>query len=324
MKITTLQAKQYGENRDGSSDHSSAPAPRTRRSGRLRVEIAILILGSDERGRVFSEQTQTVMVSAHGAGIVSGYKLMPEQELILRRIGSNREAEVSVVGKIGEQGKRFTYGIKFVREEENFWDVQFPDAQRHEIRPAVEALVCGECKVLVEAATGEFEQDIYSAQGGLPRYCDQCALVTMWRPSQELGRTVPKIAPKIRREKPWEARRLPVESVDHVSAGLVVLADAIGRAERRRKTRAKVNFCAVISSDKRGDDIVACIDMSRSGVSFRSKMSYPKGARIDIAVPFSLEAAKALAIFVPARVANVTEATNESGMRRFGIEFLKD
>ncbi len=295
-----------------------------RRSGRLRVEIPILILGSDERGRVFSEETHTVMVSAHGAGIVSSYKLMPEQELILRRIGSSREAEISVVGMIDEKGKLLTYGIKFLEEETDFWNVDLPEALRHEIRPQVEALVCGECNCLAEVATGDFEQDIYSTQGGLARFCDNCALITMWRPSQELGRTVPKTALKVQKEKPWEVNQLPTGMSGQPSAGLLVLADPIDRAERRRKIRAKVNFCALVSSEKRGDDIVACIDMSRSGVSIRSRNSYPTGARVEIAVPFSLEASKAQAIFVPARIANVTGKEDESGMRRFGIEFLKN
>lgn len=322
MDTTKLQTKRLIVNPESYPDVQS-PQP-IRRSGRLRIEIPILILGSDERGRVFSEQTHTVMVSAHGAGIVSSYKLIPEQELILRRIGSSREAEISVVGKIGEKGKLFVYGMKFVEEETNFWNVDFPEAKRHEIRPPVEALVCGECKVLAEIATGDFERDIYSTQGGLARFCDNCALITMWRPSQELGRTVPKALVKKQKEKPWETDRLPTGRSGPVSTGLVVLADAIDRAERRRKARAKVNFCAFVTSKNRADDIVACIDMSRGGVSFRSRNSYLTGARVEIAVPFSQEASKSQAIFVPARIANVTDKNDESGMRRFGIEFLKN
>jgi hypothetical protein len=42
-----------------------------RRSGRIPREIPILLIGSDMEGTVFSEETKTVMISLHGAGIVS-------------------------------------------------------------------------------------------------------------------------------------------------------------------------------------------------------------------------------------------------------------
>ncbi|HEV8075683.1 MAG TPA: hypothetical protein VGP66_07530, partial [Candidatus Acidoferrum sp.] len=64
-----------------------------RRSGRLLKSIAILLIGSDSEGRVFSEDTHTVILSLHGAGIVSNYKLIAEQELILRAKDANLEAE---------------------------------------------------------------------------------------------------------------------------------------------------------------------------------------------------------------------------------------
>jgi hypothetical protein len=47
-----------------------------RRSGRVSVAVPILIIGSDAEGRVFSEETHTVVLSRHGAGIVSQYKLI--------------------------------------------------------------------------------------------------------------------------------------------------------------------------------------------------------------------------------------------------------
>ena len=43
-------------------------------------------------GKMFSEQARTVLLSRHGAGIVSEYKLSPEQELIIRSLETNKEA----------------------------------------------------------------------------------------------------------------------------------------------------------------------------------------------------------------------------------------
>jgi hypothetical protein len=73
---------------------------RARRSGRITLAVPILLIGSDSVGKVFSEQTHTVMLSLHGAGIVSRYRLVAEQQLVLREKATNREAEIRVVGEI--------------------------------------------------------------------------------------------------------------------------------------------------------------------------------------------------------------------------------
>jgi len=77
-------------------------------------------------GRVFSETTTTVLLSLHGAGILSRHKLSPDQELILRWTEKNKEAEIRVVGHIGEQSGQHTYGVAFFDQNLNFWEIDFP------------------------------------------------------------------------------------------------------------------------------------------------------------------------------------------------------
>jgi PilZ domain-containing protein len=79
------------------------PQQDVRSSGRIAKEIPIFLIGSDLDGKVFSEPTNTVLLSLHGAGIVSRHKLSPEQELILRCPERNIEAEIRVVGQRGSQ-----------------------------------------------------------------------------------------------------------------------------------------------------------------------------------------------------------------------------
>ena len=55
------------------------PSESVRRSSRIPKEINVLLVGSDTEGKVFSEPTKTVLLSRHGAGIVSRYKLSAEQ-----------------------------------------------------------------------------------------------------------------------------------------------------------------------------------------------------------------------------------------------------
>ncbi len=84
------------------------PSEGMRRSSRIPKEIAILLVGSDMEGKVFSERAKTVLLSRHGAGIVSKNVLSAEQELILRRLDTDKEAEVRVVGQLGAHGESYT------------------------------------------------------------------------------------------------------------------------------------------------------------------------------------------------------------------------
>jgi hypothetical protein len=85
--------------------------------------------------------------------------------------------------------------------------------------------------------------------------------------------------------------------------------------------RAKVNYFACVRSDAFGDDIVVCIDMSRGGLCFKTKNSYLVTTTVRIAVPFSPESPQAPAIFVPARIANISSFP-DGKLYRCGAEFL--
>src|SRR5437899_4249628 len=122
------------------------PPEGVRRSNRIAKEIAILLVGSDMEGKMFSEQTKTVLLSRHGAGIVSQYALSAEQELILRRLDTNKEAEVRVVGNLGAQGKTYTYGVAFLNPETDLWDIRFPGMTDSEKHASLVMLQCSGCK----------------------------------------------------------------------------------------------------------------------------------------------------------------------------------
>ena len=85
--------------------------PSIRRSNRIEEDISITLIGSDTEGRSFLEHTRTILISRHGAGIVSRYKLSPEQELLIRLQDSDKETDVRVIGQIGVQ-------LPFVRNRE--------------------------------------------------------------------------------------------------------------------------------------------------------------------------------------------------------------
>ena len=117
-----------------------------RRSGRIPKEIAILLMGTDPEGKVFSEETKTVVLSRHGAGVVSSHKLGADQELILRRLDNNKETEIRLVGQIGSQSDRYTYGVAFLDPALDFWKIPFPPPTQSEQAASRFLMECVICK----------------------------------------------------------------------------------------------------------------------------------------------------------------------------------
>jgi PilZ domain len=340
-----------------------------RRSGRLLKSVPIVLIGSDAEGRTFSEDTRTVILSLHGAGIVSNHKLIAEQEMILRSKETGREAEIRVVGEIGSEDGRYTYGVAFLDDDLDFWQMEFPEPPSPAERPLELVLACGSCGETVTLLNGDYEFDVCAIHGGLVRYCTECGFATVWK-RPEAGEAPRVVAPKVGRKLEPPRRETVVvehagleleeeESFAHPFAGYMeprVAADGESRAEpmesqveervevraksearpvtkasttaattaveeRRHRVRAKVNYHACVQSAEFGKDVVSCIDMSRGGLGFRTKNAYAISTEVTIAVPFSAESPNAPAIYVPARVVNISELP-EQKMFRCGVAFL--
>jgi hypothetical protein len=294
------------------------PAEGLRRSSRIPREIAILLVGSDMEGKMFSEQTKTVLLSRHGAGIISQYALSAEQELILRRLDTDKEAEVRVVGNLGAHGKSYTYGVAFLNPEMDIWDIKFPSMTESEKEASRVLLQCSGCKVRELVQQSDLESDVYLVNEGIVRACKNCGSSTFWRraiddASGELGplEIVPPEA---------EERAEPVEVLPAAPPEAEPTVPAAERIENKRKhLRTKVNFKACIRSSAFGEDIVTCEDMSRGGIRFKSRKEYVAQTEIEVAVPYS---PGTQSIFVRAQIIHVTELKQE---RRFrcGICYAK-
>ncbi len=297
-----------------------------RRSGRISKQIPILIMGSDCDGRVFSENTHTVVLSLHGAGIVSEEKLLPEQELTLRAVETNQDAQIRVVGEIGSQGNLHTYGVAFVDERLDFWKISFPPAALPTVQSLKLYLACSACHSTFVVENGEFEFDVCAIHGGLVRFCDFCGYSTVWKtahPPRVVAAPV-KAEKRVAAESNYSGISLLVENgVKTITNGFVQPLAEIPKVEqsnRRSRVRAKVSYQACVRSEAFGDDIVRCIDMSRGGVAFKTTRKYVMNMIVRIAVPYSPSAAGAPVIFVDARIANIRNLDFE--MYRVGVEFL--
>lgn len=152
-----------------------------RRSGRIPKQLPILLLGTDTSGRVFSEESHTLVLSRHGAGIVARNKFAPDEVLTLRLLESGREAEIRLVGKLGEHPRGNVYGVAFCDADLDFWQIEFPPAPDYAPSRSFVDLECCFCGDQTSTQQSEIECDVFLASQLVLRYCQTCGQTTSWR-----------------------------------------------------------------------------------------------------------------------------------------------
>jgi hypothetical protein len=352
-----------------------------RSTGRIPKHIPILLIGSDLDGRVFSEHTTTVLLSLHGAGILSRHKLSPEQELVLRWTEKNKEAEIRIVGHLGVQSGQHTYGVAFFDPNLNFWDIDFPPLNALEEQLGLISIVCSSCNALEKIDDASVEADVCATNESVVRFCKRCATTTPWKSalhvvnqqtaSQEASQLplfpgsatppsasaaappldstsvpgpspgpppspVAPAAPASFYAQPYASAKNPAPSLSPSHAAgpeprselrTAVLTmsppapekSATPSPNRRKHPRVKVNYSACVRHPERGEDIVACEDMSKGGLRFKSPTRYYAQSLVEVAVPYQKGQA---AIFVPAQIVFVEELP-EQRLFRYGVQYLK-
>src|ERR1700733_10316843 len=161
-----------------------------RRSGRIAKEIRILLIGTDTSGRVFAEETQTVTLSRHGAGVISKHRLAADGILILRFLGGNSEASIRLVGELGEDLRGYVYGVTFVDPNLDFWELKFPPPPKWRVNFDA-PLQCTSCQKREVVDQSEVEADVYALAEFILRPCAICGTSTQWRRAAEDDLLVP-------------------------------------------------------------------------------------------------------------------------------------
>ena len=295
------------------------PPEGVRRSSRIPREIAILLTGSDIEGKVVSEHPKTVLLSRHGAGIVSRYKLSAEQELILRRLDTNKETEVRLVGQIGIEDDVYTYGVAFLDSTNNFWGINFPAPSEEEQQASVVLMECGSCQTRETVEQSDLESDVYRINEGIVRFCKNCGSSTFWKRGSEDAEEVPAVVEMVQsRSIGWVDEEEPSPAPVAVAAATEP-APAARRENRRKHVRTKVNFKACVRSFAHGDDIVNCEDVSRGGLCFKSRKPYVEKFKIEVAAPYTPGVQN---FFTAAEIVHVEELKEQKKFR-CGVAYLK-
>jgi hypothetical protein len=193
------------------------PPQVVRRSGRIPKEIPIVLIGSDLTGKVFSEETKTVLLSLHGAGLLSRYKLSPEQAMVLRWPERNNETDIRVVGQIGESSDVYTYGVAFFDHVVNFWEMDFPPPSPIERELGLLTLVCSVCQSVDKIDDTSREADVCAINNGVLRYCKRCGSSTIWKVGQPGAVSAPPPRSAVAPPAPAQSN-LPAEQPSSMSA----------------------------------------------------------------------------------------------------------
>jgi PilZ domain len=319
-----------------------------RRSGRIARQIPILVVGTDVSGKVFAEETKTVLLSRHGAGILSRYKIAPEEILTMRLPGEKREAVIRLVGHMGERPDGYIYGVAFCDPHLDFWQHEFPAGSPFQASVPAETTPC-ECAICHYREFfrhSEIETDVFAVNDRILRYCKNCGQTTHWtliNPAAPVpAAAAPRRPASIANEADGTANSTRASASPSTSAATLefpatelpsapqnapspgpepavgVPSPRNGKENRRRHVRTRVSFTACIRHPAAGEEIVECDNVSKGGFCFRSRRQYLEHSTIEASVPYTPGWTP---IFVSGEIRHVEALPGN--LFKYGVAYLK-
>lgn len=261
-------------------------------SFRMPVEVSWALGGGAELRRV----AETMLVSRNGGVLRLNEKLAAGQEITVRRMEGDivRTARARVMAEIDKEPDGFLYAIHITEPRADFWDIEFPPTHKAEEALARLLMECGFCQRREVVYLNELELKSFEIRKCVARLCKHCDTPAIWieaQPEMKTPENGATAAPTI------EERVIP----------------------RRNRTRVKARVMACIRRRGFQEEVVVCEDLSKGGLSFRSRNKYEEGSRLEVAVPFTPGSS---AIFVPLRIV-FSQAIQTAGLYRHGAAYIK-
>jgi hypothetical protein len=118
---------------------SSGPESNRRRSQRVILSIGITVCNEGgDPNTAFEEQTQTLVVNAHGALIALTAKVEKDQRLRLKNRLTRAEQVCKVIYSGAAVGDKLQIGVEFTSLAPDFWGIAFPPEDWNVPRPPVQ------------------------------------------------------------------------------------------------------------------------------------------------------------------------------------------
>jgi hypothetical protein len=267
-----------------------------RQSDRVSFRMPLEASWMESSGLVQRAIVQTLLVSRNGGVLRMQEKFFPGQELSLRRpLGGDgiRTARARIVAEIDREPEGFLYAIHILEPRADFWDIEFPAPHKAEEALARLLMECSFCQRREVVYLNELELRSFESRKCIARICKVCDAPSIWVEAQSEFSTIESST----RRSGEDNHILP----------------------RRNRTRVKARVLACIRRRGFQEEVAVCEDLSKGGIAFRSRNEYPKGARVEVAVPFTPGSG---AIFVPIRIV-FSQPIPSAGLFRHGAAYLK-
>jgi hypothetical protein len=278
-----------------------------RRSDRVSLTLLLEASGKDSRGQEFKDPAKTLVISRHGAVVILERELAIEQEIHLRRQApgeTRREGSARVVGQFGKQRDGYLYGVEIVNNDVDLWGIEFPAVAESDEAVARMLLECCYCHNREVIHLNGLELRAFETNRGIAHHCRNCGVPSIW--TQALQEDEKKLSGRGSRVKRSHPEALPQPAPEN-------------EQRARQRTRLKTRLTACVRQPGADDELAVCEDISPLGMCFRSKRRYESNAPIEVAVPYSPDAAN---IFLPARIV-YSEEMPKAGLFRHGTEYRK-
>lgn len=276
-----------------------SPSAKDRQSDRISLQVPVEASWTDSQGQAISQTVETFLVSRNGAVLKLAEALPMGQELVLRRSVSDREwktVRARIVAEIDRDPSGFLYAIALREARPDFWDIDFPSPAQAQDALARLLMECSFCQRREVVYLNELELKSFEARRCVARLCNHCNAPSIW----------------------IEARTTPAGGETRSEAA--ILADIQDRLQpSRNRARVKARVLACIRQRGFQEEVAVCEDLSRGGLSFRSRNQYAEGTRLEVAVPYTPGSS---AIFVPIRVVS-SRPIPSAGLFRHGAAYIK-
>lgn len=260
-------------------------------SFRMPVEASWVALS----GAVMRHMAQTLLVSRNGGVLKLSEKLTAGQELTLKRQRDGdqyKTARARVMAEIDHEPDGFIYAINILEPRIDFWDIDFPAPHKGEEALARLLMECSFCQRREVVYLNEPEVKSFEIRKCVARHCKHCDTPSIWIEAQTEWKGQEAAA-----HPPMEERVVP----------------------RRNRTRVKARVLACIRRRGFQEEIAVCEDLSKGGISFRSRNQYEEGSRVEVAVPYTPGSS---AIFVPIRIV-FSQPITSAGLFRHGAAYIR-
>jgi hypothetical protein len=267
-----------------------------RQSDRVSFRMPVEASWTTSGGETAKHIAETLLVSRNGGVLRLEEKLTVGQEITLRRVEGDqaKSARARVVAEIDHEPAGFLYAIHLAEPRADFWDIDFPSPHKADEALARLLMECGFCQRREVVYLNELELKSFEVRKCVARLCKHCDTPSIWIEAQAEVKT-PELGSG--QEQTVEERVIP----------------------RRNRTRVKARVLACIRRRGFQEEVAVCEDLSKGGLSFRSRNEYPEGSRVEVAVPFTPGSG---AIFVPIRIV-FSQAIPSAGLYRHGAAYIR-